>query len=371
MAFPKFTLTLHRYLTYYKNHTMSKQILIFLFFIFTHSACLPFKEKVDVVSSWTSVPNSTAERVIRQIHATPFELYAITDNQFFRFDRNLALLEKRPLRGDLTLYGAPSVTDNTFFRVSQNPTDNRQVLEFYLARNPSSVKRIITTEFLAAGETFRVDDGGRNLGAFSTDGARYYLFGTVYPANKPVVLIFDLVLDGQANDFISITLNRRVEIPNLTTDGKLQSCRYIGGNFYIATKEGGYRITPTGVVTKLATAWLLDFFVKTAKIYATPSTFNNFDFYSSADNGVTWQRSSVPTALNYTEVAGTQVFSQVNRGTAYTLADSTLTKTKAISYNSDFPTTSFDIYNSIAFFENKYFINVDKQLFYIKDIATK
>ncbi|NJN34086.1 MAG: hypothetical protein HC817_07390 [Saprospiraceae bacterium] len=75
----------------------------------------------------------SAEQLIRTIHATPFELFVLTNNQFFRLDTALSLKEVRILSTDRPLFGTPVFSDNVFMRISQ-ALNNRQVIELHLTK---------------------------------------------------------------------------------------------------------------------------------------------------------------------------------------------------------------------------------------------
>ena len=68
-------------------------------------------------ANWTAV-TFTTERILQNIFATPFQLYAISENQFFRFDTENELLEKRALAVDNGVKGRPALSDNVFVRLT-------------------------------------------------------------------------------------------------------------------------------------------------------------------------------------------------------------------------------------------------------------
>jgi hypothetical protein len=343
------------------------RLLSFFSLIFLFDSCLPLVDKpvVPVASEadWLPLSVFSAQQNIKTVHATPFELYFLSNDQFFRLDANQKLIEKRPLATDRQLFGTPVLSDNTFLRISQG-ADNKQILEFHLTRNPASVRKIIATNYAdtARRESFDIDFEGRTPGAYSSDGTKYFLPGIIRPSYKPVVLILDIKLDGRSNEFVDISLVKRVEITGLATEKKIEACRFINGNFYLATKDGGFRITPQGDVKKLFSHWTYDFFAAGTKIYSTG--FNSYDFQISADNGNTFQRSSAQSPIKFVETANGKVFSQTQRIKPYEMADSTLLSVKPILYNSSFTFTPDPDYE-IDFFQGNYYINLAKNVYYI------
>jgi hypothetical protein len=360
------------------NHMRNfARFLVLLTLIFP--SCIPVIKdtpapdpNVTPTAQWQPLSIINADQAIRAIHATPYEIYFLSNNQLFRVDLNRNLLEKRLLRTDRDFLGLPVMSDNSFARVIKgvSGTDATPFVEFQLARNAAAVRAINPTSFLDAtkNETFLIDkEPSRTPWCFSTDGTKFYLPGTVTPGFKPTVLIFDVNLNFQADNFATnnpIALHKRVEIPNLSA-GEWESVRYIEGNLYLATKRGGFRIAADGTVKKISDKWIYDFFKYGRSIFATGAN----DFLSSSDDGITW-RSEAMSNLKYVETRGNKIFTQIQRGQRFNVADSTLQKVKEIQYNTEFPNTTF-IYNDIEFFRDNYYINVEKQVYSIKAIKTK
>lgn len=352
-----------------KTATMLKSHALILFCIpLFFSSCVPVervnpsvvKNSADT-SAWKLLTNSTSDQLIRALHTTPYEMYALSNDNFFRFDNTLGLQEKRLLATDKQLYGVPVLSDNTFTRISQN-TDSKQIIEFHLVRNPAVIRTIYASEIIDTSkkESITYDVLGRTAGCYSSDGTTYLITGTVYPSYTPTAFLIDVQLNYQANDFISVKRAKRVPIPGLSTDLKIESAKYIGKNFYLATKDGGYKIGLDGTVTKLFPNWVLDFFSYKGNIYATG--FSNADFFISTDGGDTFKRAPAGSTLRYVQNAGAQVFSQDIRGLPYTVADTSLAKIKSLKYNSTFSTDP-DTYYDVVYFGNSYYISVGKAIY--------
>jgi hypothetical protein len=362
------------------NH-MRNFTLFFVLSTLIFPSCIPVIKDtpapdptVTTATQWQPLPIINADQAIRAIHATPYEIYFLSNNQLFRVDLNRNLLEKRLLKTDRDFLGVPVMSDNSFARIIKGVSGNDATpfVEFQLARNASAVRAINPTSFLDASknETFSIDkEPSRTPWCFSTDGTKFYLPGTVTPGFKPTVMIFDVNLNFQADNFATnnpIALRKRVEIPNLSTS-QWESVRYIDGSLYLATKDGGFRVAADGTVKRLFTHWTYDFFKYGRIIYATG--YQPSDFFSSSDDGITWRREGV-SSLKFVETRGDKVFTQILRGERFNVADSTLQKVKEMQYNADFPNKPLT-YNDIEFFRDNYYINVEKQVYSIKAIKTK
>ncbi len=356
---------------------MSKllQIAVIIAIISPFTSCIPLTDNpVSPADNpddypWKALSTVSANQPIRGIHATPFEIYFISNNFLFRLDDKLTLQEKRLLPTDRSFFGAPILSDNVFVRVTQN-SNNDAVFEFNIARNAQNVKKIAASELVdtAKRETFvpeAVYDLTLQPGAFSADGTKLLLVGTVN-SNKVFAVILDVQLDFPATNFQRITVVKRVELPDLLSK-KLESIRFINGNYYIATQNGGYRVTPTGEVKKVFNHWALDFFAVGNTLYSTP--YSAYDFHKSTDNGLTWAR-NVPSELKYVETVNNNIFSKTSRGVNYTgLADSSLSKTVKVKYNLDqFTLTREAVDFHLRYFKGKYFMNDGAKVYAVDTI---
>jgi hypothetical protein len=353
------------------------QLAILFAFVAHLTSCIPLTDKpvlpVDNPDEypWKALTGVTANSPIRGIHATPFELYFLSNNFLFRFDDKLVLQEKRLLPTDRSFFGAPILSDNVFVRVTQN-SSNDAVFEFNVTRNAQNIKKIPASLLVdtAKRETFvpeAVYDQTLQPGVFSTDGTKFLVVGTVN-SNKVFAIILNVQLDFTATNFQSITVLKRVELPDLLSK-KLESIRFINDNFYVATQNGGYRVTPTGEVKKLFNHWALDFFAVGSTIYSTP--FSAYDFHKSTDNGLTFSR-SVPSELKYVEVVNNRVFSKLSKGVNYAnIADSTLSKGLKVKYNPDlFARTTDAIDYHLRYFKGKYYMNDGAKIYAVDTIRT-
>jgi hypothetical protein len=358
---------------------MSKlsHVACLLVLLLPFTSCVPLTDKkIDPTLStdeypWKAVAAVSANQPIRGIHATPFEIYFISSNFFFRLDDKLGLQEKRLLPTDRSFFGAPMLSDNVFVRVTQN-TSNDAVFEFNISRNAQNVRKIAASQLVdtAKRETFvpeAVYDQTLQPGCFSADGTKLLLIGTVN-SNKVVAVIMDVQVDFAGTNFSRLAVLKRVELPDLLSK-KLESIRFVNGNFYVATQNGGYRVTPTGEVKKLFPHWTLDFFGLGNAIYAAPASA--YDFHISADDGLTWRRGA-PSELRYVQVANNKVLTKTSLGTSYAnLGDTTLTKLLKVKYNPDFfsnRTETVDYH--LQYFKGKYFMNDGAKIYAMDTIRT-
>jgi hypothetical protein len=318
-------------------------------------------------TDWLAYKAVDVRTLVKSIYSSTNELFILSDNQFIRMDANDNVIEKRALADDRQLYGSPVVSENTFMRISQG-NDNKQVVEFHLTRNAASQK-IITSSLVDSElkESFQIDFFGRSPGCYNADGTKYILPGVVYPYYKSTLMILDIKLTPDNKNFQSISLNKRIEIPALSTDGKIEACRFLSGNFYLATKDGGFRITPEGQVTKIFKNWTYDFFEKDGKLYSTG--FASADFYTSSDNGLSW-RTYGNGSLKYVENVGNKLINQLQRGLAFDLVDNSFLKPVPMKYNADFPTQP-DTYYTIAFMKNQFYMNVGNKIYIAKELKAK
>lgn len=310
-----------------------------------------------------------ADRKILNTLGTPFEFYLITEDVFARFNRSNELIEKRPLDATITLDGKPVLSDNTFARLSTT-NNGRQQVEFHLTRSPLEVQKFALTELdlVADDEHVEGDFLSRYPGAFSDDGVYFLLPTTTFPNHHYTCFLFEIRHTPSHNAFSSIEVIDRFEIPQLSSEyANLVNMKFINGHYYLATKEGGFRISPSGEVERILLPWMQDFFEYDDKIYATG--FNDFDFYVSADNGASWDRLTTETDLKIVEVKGGKVFSQDLSLSQYQLASDDLTSLIPIKYNPDIEDEP-DTFVTFDYFNGQFYFSRHKELYFNTQIQT-
>ncbi len=321
-------------------------------------------------SNWQQV-DYQSERLILGLHTTPFEWYVISENQFSRFDSENQLLEKRTLLSNGGAKGTPAMSDNTFFRLTIND-DASQVAEFHLARNPSEVFKIPVDSLVGPGDSFiEVDVFARKLGAFSSDGTLFMLPATVLPGRHYVLLLFEVLHNPSHNSFASIEMVKRIELESLSADvANLNNIRFFDGNFYATSKEGAWRVTPSGETEKIFYQWMLDCFSWQGDLYATGS--NSFDLHKSTDNGLTWERLNQNSDLQFVETAGEYIFTHLVLGHPFKVVDGDgLGTAFDFAYPSGAPASTSVTFYAVGAFADNYYFTMDKSVYVTDGIVVE
>jgi hypothetical protein len=302
-----------------------------------------------------------AERQILGLHATPFQLYAITDNQFFRFNTEDEMVELRTLNEYNGVKGVPALNDNAFMRLVLNE-DNRQVLEFQHARNAQSFVNILVDSLEKDAGTFlEVEFVSRQLGAFSSDGSSFLLPVKVFPQRHYAFYLFEIQQNTPSSAFVSVKPVKRISIPELDAElNNLKSVRFLNGNYYIASSLGAWRITPAGQAQQVFPQWMLDFFSLKGKLYATG--LNPYDLHNSTDNGLNWERIDQSSQVKYAETADTLLFSQEVLGNPYKIVSGDFKIARDIARPAEAPTNP-SVFYSVVFFAGRYYFSMDRDVY--------
>ena len=313
---------------------------------------------------WTET-DITTERVIQNLHGTPFELYAATENEFVRINKNTEVVERRPLDVTFGTTGVPTLSDNVMSRVKFG-SDNQQVLEFHLTRSPSEVARFTPDQFLLPDDNTLLYNLplGHPFGAFDDDNRLFLIPVRVFgsPRDHMAFLLFDLRQNALFTEFESVELIAREDILDLGAQENLvNSVRYVDGNFYVATLNGAWRIAPDGTTEKIFSQWMLDFFELRGNLYATG--LNSFDLHVSYDSGATWERINENSDLKYPQVHNERVFNQAIWGASFGLSED-LKTTKRIIYPEAIPSQDFDKFYGVSYFDDRYFFSADKSIWW-------
>lgn len=308
------------------------------------------------------------QRQILGLHATPFQLYAITDNQFFRFNTEDEMVEMRTLNEYNGVKGVPALNDNAFMRLTLND-DNRQVLEFQHARNGQSFVYIPVDSLEKDAGTFvEVEFVSRQLGAFSSDGSSFLLPVKVLPQRYYAFYLFDIQQNMSSSAFVSIQPVKRIDIPELDAElNNLKSVRFLNGNYYIASSLGAWRITPAGQVQKIFPQWMLDFFSLKGKLYATGLT--PYDLHNSTDNGLNWYRIDQNSPVKYAETADTLLFSEETLGNPYKLVSTDFKIARDIALPEEAPTNP-SVFYSVVYFAGRYYFSMDRDVYSAAKVVT-
>jgi hypothetical protein len=340
-------------------------------FLFSACQTTPFWKNdatPDGGTQWDSIDFKMTP-YIQGLLATPFELYAISENTFARLSNNLDIIERRPFLLPSKSNSIPALSENTIARLTTNG-QGRQVVEFHLARNSTEVHNILVDTLQApTGNTLEIESFGNPVGVFSTDGTLFLLAAKVLPARYYSLYLFDIRQNVQHNSFVSVKVIKRMDLPDLSAnaDGVVKSMRFLGGNYYLASQQGAWRITPAGVTSKIFPQWKEDCFSWQGDLYMT-GTYD-YDLEKSIDNGQEWERVNVGTELRHVVVADTTIFTQRVAGTVFSVMPKDLKKAKSITFPSVAnPATSF--FYGLVFFEDRYFFSMDEWIFATEKVVT-
>ncbi|HFA48668.1 MAG TPA: hypothetical protein ENJ95_06605 [Bacteroidetes bacterium] len=313
--------------------------------------------------------DTISERLILGLHATPFEWYAITENEFLRFGGDDELLEKRPLQSNFGVLGIPALSDNSFVRLTVDD-DSKKVVEFHLARNPSQIIKIPVDSLLGTEDSFvDIEFLHGSLGAFSSDGTLFLLPTTVLPGRYHVMLLFEVLHNASHTEFASVKVVKRVALEDLSSDfANLKSIKFLNGNFYVTAQGGAWRIAPSGEPKNIFQQWMLDAFSWQGDLYATG--VSSFDLHKSTDNGLTWERLNQNSELKYARTAGNYVFTQSARGLVPQQMQEDLLRANSIVLPAG-AMPSDAIYYGVIFFAGHYYFSIGREVYKIEDIVVE
>ncbi|MEZ4982633.1 MAG: hypothetical protein R2769_13825 [Saprospiraceae bacterium] len=316
---------------------------------------------------WEKVPISF-ERLILETRATPFYLMAITDNQFFRIGTENEILEKRILDVENGVYGKPCLADNLFVRLTKDD-DGRFQLEFHLVKNSAEVLQKSIEELAGEqNEVVQPDYFARNIGAFNQDGSRFILPTVTFPNFHYTFFIFDVRLDATTFHFEKVETVNRVDIPELSSEfNNIGTIRSLGSDFYIAAKDGGFKIDKDGEYTMISSHWMKDYFSKGSNYYGV--AFEDNLFMESKNQGRDWATAQEPSEVKEVSKAGGLILSQFLPGHQFSLANDSLTTIKKVKLNEEFPNDN-NSYQSINYFSNNFYLSVGKDLYLSQNIVT-
>jgi len=267
--------------------------LLLCLFVLATQSCFKAKpidpDEVNVVGDleWFDTEGFASIDPIKNIHGTPFELHVLTNSEFIRLNADNVVLFKRQLLGLSNVNGRPAMDDNVFSRIIKN-NQNQEILEFHLTKNPADIQTIIIPDLENAGDV-DVDRDVRNMGAFNDEGNLFLL--PCIKGDAYVFYLFELELTMEADNFVDVQLIKIIDVPDLLEgENMLQNMKYLNGYFWIATKEGGFRITDGGDLMRIFSMgqYKLDYFTVGDTIYSV--AFNDYDMTFSTNDGLDWTR---------------------------------------------------------------------------------
>lgn len=191
----------------------------------------------------------------------------------------------------------------------------------------------------------------------------------VLPDRHYVFLIFEIKHNTAHSSFASIEIKERVEIEALGAEvAKLNNIRFLENNFYVTSREGAWRITPSGEVEKIFYQWMLDCFSWEGSLYATGT--NSFDLHRSSDNGHTWVRLNQNSDLKYAETVGDYIFTHLVLGHRYNvMIGDDFIQSKEFSYPLQSPAATDVSYYGIGELNGNYYFSMDREIFFTNDVA--
>ncbi len=344
--------------------------LLLLLTIVTTAACL-IKPPEPIPEPFTKLEDYVNNTNIRVLHATPNELYILSDDEFARLDLNNELVEKRRLEIPFEFSARSAVSDHNFYQLILNDSLDLEI-NFHLTKNPDEVEKIKLKNLMQAGDSGFIKEGNnRNIGAFNDNGTQFLIPVIRVPGSYYSFFLFDINLNGTNTNFQSVELAHRIDIDGIPASaGNLNSVKYIDGFFYATSLFGAVRINPTnGSYTQIFDDWMLDFFKYDDKLYATG--FGNA-LYVSNDNGLNFtvvdlSNVDTPFPIEMIQIVNDKILSQQAIGFPFSIIDTDFESGKLLLLNSDF-TQDFSAYQDIEYFNGKYYLPVFKELYTSPDL---
>lgn len=353
---------------------MNKHITLVLLIILTVLSC---QKPVVIVEPdpWVEIPNLSLNSTINRLHAKADEMLIGTVDNFARMNANGTITERRTLEVKKGVFGRPILSDFVFARVLKN-VNNQRELQFHLTKSVNQIFKITDKEIADSAEFIILEElpNAYTTGAFNEDGSQFlYAARSLNPQEAQYsFFLFDINLNADKNQFQDVSIAQRINIPSNLLGSEasmLSNVRFFGGNYYVTTLSGAYRIQPNGEWQQIFAHWVWDIFQYDGKLYSTG--FYENQFYISEDNGENWEFANINTPLRKVEVAGTKVFGQDQLGLPYRLASNDFTALQEISYNSNFFDDEPTAYQAIQFFDGKFYISVHKRLYAVEEIVLK
>ena len=252
-------------------------------------------------------------------------------------------------------------------------TQVNQTIEFHLSRNPAQIHKILGDSLKLPTEDFlEIEFLARRLGAFKDDGTQFILPAKSFSnqGNFYVFFLFEFQLNATADEFVSVDVVHRVEIPELAADfGAISNIRYIEGNYYVSSKEGAFRITEDGEYNQIFPQWMLDFFPANDKIYVTG--ISAFDLHESTDDGQTWERLNQNSELKLVEAKGEKLFNHEVEGHVFKLVNDDLLTTSEIDFHEDIEVDNLSNFYAVEFYNDLFYFNVGREIYFTEEIVTK
>ncbi|MFT5165909.1 MAG: hypothetical protein ACI8P3_001140 [Saprospiraceae bacterium] len=344
---------------------------IFILVIISITACL-IKPPKAAPEPWTKLEGYVNNTNIRVLHATPNELYMLSDNEFARLGLNDEFVENRSIDLPIDFTGRPGVSDHSFYQMILNDSLKVEV-NFHLTKNPDPVYKIKIDDYKQAGDAAFLPEGElRNTAAYNDDGTQFIIPVIQIPGSYYAFLLFDISLNLTNTEFQEVELVARINIADFPANsGNLNSVKYIDGFFYATSLHGAIRINPsTGTYEKILEGWMLDVFKYDNKIYATG--YGNILFVSE-NNGQNFEQvdlGEAPPQIQIIAVINDEIFSRQTIGFPFNLIDGDFSTSKRIALNEDLP-QDFSAYQDLTYFNGNYYLSVFKEIYFGPEVITE
>ncbi len=330
--------------------------------------CVSCDDDVVLVEeqAWEATDLTTDNRIIA-LHATATELLVFTPTEYLRTSptgSTIDVIEKRQFLPLFRTLGRPAVNDLVFARASLNTTTNAELLEFQLTQTGAgSVEFAIDS---LTPELVAVEQKAAAIGAFSSNGRVYVQPVILRDTRSLSLMFFELDYNSSFTRFDSVTFAGMVAIPGVLEDDQVVSnIKYLDGNFYLATKRGGYRVSESGVVELVInnSTWVRDFFKYDGDYYATQI---GVGAVLQSSDGRNFERGNV-LEIALVQVLGDHLVSQDFEGYQYEITPSLEVQTRPLKLNDDFPLQN-DIYFGLDRLDNNFYLGVDRQVWRAEEL---
>lgn len=343
----------------------------FILILLSFSACL-IKPPEPEPDPWTKLENYISQSNIRVLHATPDELYILSDDEFARLNKNNEFIEKRSFSLPLDFTGRSSISNHTFYQIILSDSSAMEI-NFQLTKTPGPRYTIKIDDYISSGDAALLPDGkDRNISTYNDDGTQFIIPVIQIPDSYYAFFLFDVKLNLANNNFEEISLAARINVSDFPANsGNLNSVIFIDGYYYATSVHGAIRIDPlNNSYEKVSDQWIIDVFKYGDKIYA--SGFNNL-LLVSADNGLNFTALNVsdnPPKFQLIDVENGHIFSQQAIGFPFNLIESDFSRSRKVALNDDI-IQDFSAFQDIEYFNGNYYLSVFRELYFSPEISTE
>ncbi len=316
----------------------------------------------DRAKLWTDSIQVFRERILGML-ANDGELFTVTESEFVRHtmvnDSTLMEIERRPLLRQYANSGQPALHPVVFARSIRDIGNGEELIQFSLVQNAAAT-RVLSIDSLGV-EPLSAVFGGEFVGAFDRTGTVYLQPVYRRDTRRVAVLRFELKTNTAFTEFVSIRYTGLIDFPNVRqTERAVSTIKWLDGNFYMATKQGAYLITRTGVAERIITpsADVRDVFRYEGVYYATQSSTG--PLYESQD-GLAWTTSGIVTDLRLVRVFGDQLLSHDFEGWRWNITADITQQSKPLAINESFPIEN-DKYFGLVNLRGKFYMSIDRRI---------